>query len=180
MKITAEFNKSTELFTFIQKMGTDAARKGGARGLNEHTEWQRKNAVASMAAITGVPKGYVSGRTRATKARPSPSMVARVVTKAPALSYAKFGRPVWDKSSGGGVTAHGWNKAKTFKGAFWHGGHVLKRTGKERYPLKVYYAPVLSSELATATHTTARQAEVFARHDLKKRVLRHTMVALGL
>jgi len=178
VKITAELHQSSDLVRFLTKLDSPEMAKAGARGLNEHTHEQRRQSIVRMAATTGVPKGHISGVTRVVRAVPGPSMISMVQTEDAAIPLGKFGNPTWSRDDAG-AQATAWNVRRTFPGSFLAKGHVMVRTSKARFPLKILSMAVLANELAKPSRPNVPAAEKFVALDLEKRVLRHVLRALG-
>lgn len=187
---SAKFHQSAEIKRFLRDLGTDGIQEPAARGLTEHAHEQKRQSVVRIAAYTGVPAKRVRSKTVVKSARPGPAMTATVTTADQAISLAQYGRPVWrrDRSPGwrggsvssmSGVEATGWNVRRQFPGTFLAKGLVLRRTGDDRYPLKVLSMAVLANELAKPSRPNVPAAEKFAQMDLEKRVTRHIVRSLG-
>lgn len=179
-----------QLIAFLGKIGGPEMQVAAARGLNEHTKEQRRQAVTTMTRMTGLPKGRVSGVTRTINAKPGPSMESKVRVADRAIGLHEYGSPSWVRdlspkggkgavSSMAGAEASGWNRRKVYKGTFVAKGKVFVRKSEGRYPLKMLSGPVLANELSHMKKSTAPGAVKYANLDLERRVVRHVMLALG-
>ena len=178
------------LLAFLGKVGGPEMQVAAARGLNEHTKEQRRQAVVSMTRITAIPSGRIGGVTRTINAKPGPFMESKVQVRDRAIGLHEYGNPVWVRdlspkggkgavSSMAGAEASGWNRRKVYRGTFVAKGKVFVRKSDGRYPLKMLSGPVLANELAHMKKSTAPGAVKYANLDLERRVLRHVMLALG-
>lgn len=190
MQVTAQLDRNSEIFTFLRKLEGPAIQKAAARGLNEHADEQRRQAVTTMSAKTGLPKGRVSGVTKVIRAGGGSSMTAMVRVADRAIGLHEYGAPSWNRdlspkggkgavSSSAGAEATGWNRRKVYKGTFVAKGKVFLRKGDGRFPLKMLSGPVLANELSDLKKSTAPGAQRYAAMDLERRVIRHVQVALG-
>ncbi len=176
--IDAVFHQATGFEMMIKSLQSPELRIAAARGLNEHAAEQRRMSITRIAASTGVPKGRVSGGTIVIKASPSGSMTAIVRNADRAVMLAEYGNPAWVRTSAG-AQATAWNVRRTFPHAFIANGHVVVRTTKSRYPLKVLSAAVLANELAKPSRPNVPAAQAYVTRDLEKRVLKHVLKVIG-
>ncbi|WP_395175503.1 hypothetical protein [Roseibium alexandrii] len=192
MRVSGKLERSRELKSFLQNLDSPKLQAAGARGLNEHTEEQRRQSTTRIAAYTGVPIARVRGKTRIKKARAGADMAATVITADVAIPLSEYGSPVWVRdmkpgwrggrvSSMAGAEATGWNVRRIFAGTWVAKGQVYRRedpNDPRSRPVRLYGA-VLANELAKPTRPNVPAAEKFARLDLEKRVTRHVIRALG-
>ncbi|TVR06641.1 MAG: hypothetical protein EA385_15090 [Salinarimonadaceae bacterium] len=191
MRVRVEIDRNSEIFRFVARLDSPMMRQAAAQGLNEHAQEQRRQAVTSMVRMTGVPRGRVSSVTKVARARPAHTMEARVTVADKAIGLHEYGAPSWVRdltpgwrggavSSMRGAEATGWNRRKTYSGAFVAKGKVFIRKSDGRHPLKMLSGPVLANELADKGKSTAPGAIRYAEMDMTRRVLRHVGIALGL
>lgn len=155
MKITAELRQSPDLPRFLTKLKSPDMQIAAARGLNEHTDEQRKQSIVRMVATTGVSQTHVSRMTRVIRAAPSASMAAMVQTQDSAIAV-KYGASAWSGSQTG-APATAWRRA-AFKGQ----------------------ELVLANELADPSRPNVPAAEKSAALDLEKRVVRYVLRTFGI
>jgi hypothetical protein len=182
MKFSADASRIVTIADMAVKLGGDAIQQAARLGLNEHTREQRRQSIVRVSAFTGVPQGYVSGKTTVRPAAGGAVMESAVVTKAQPMNIAKFGAASWTRAMPG-AQATGWNKRQTFKGSFIRNGVVLIRTSGKRNPVRGIYGPSLANELVRRDWKSATpnplMAERFAATDLSARILRILSVKLG-
>lgn len=192
MKIEAEFHHSRELKAFVTKLGGAGIQRAASLGLNEHAAEQRRQAVTTISAYTGVPRGRISGKMRVIKAKAGPNMEAKVRTVDTAIPLAEYGNPIWtrnlnpmaDGKRGGpvssmtGAEATGWNVRRQFRHAFVAGGQVVVRR-KSGKGIKVLSMAVPANELAKSSRPNVQAAEAYAAINMERRILRHVVRALG-
>lgn len=178
MTIKVEYRRSKEFRGIVKKMSSPVMQQAGARGLNEHAKEQQRQATLRMSKGTGVPRSRFSSKTRVIKASPGKVMLAKVVNNDVAVSLAEYGNPVWNRSMPGVQATM--NRTKIYKGSFMAKGQIYVRKSKERYPLKMLSHIVPANELVNEGRSNAAGADRFARLDLEKRVLRHTLRAIGV
>ena len=191
MRVTGQLDRSSNIFQLIARLEGGHVQIAAARGLNEHADEQRRQAVTVMTAKTGLPKGRVASVTRTVRAVPGASMEAMVRVTDRAIGLHEYGAPTWARdlspkpgrgavSSMRGAEATGWNRRKTYTGSFVAKGKVIIRTSDDRFPLKMLSGPVLANELTDMKKSTAPGAQRLAGMDMERRVMRHMQVALGL
>ena len=182
VKLTVDAKRLDTLTALMSGIGDGRIQHAAALGLNEHAGEQRRQSVVRVSSFTGIPVGYVGGKTRVRPAAPAPVMDARVVTRDAAFNIAKFGGASWNRSMSG-AQATGWNVRRIYPGSFMAKGKVLRRKGEARYPLKAIWGPVLANELVRRDWKSAVpnpvMAERYMQADLAQRVLRITAVKLG-
>lgn len=190
MQVTAQLDRNSDIFTFLRKLEGPVIQRAAARGLNEHTDEQRRQAVTTMAGKTGLPKGRVASVTKTISASGGASMVSMVRVADRAIGLHEYGQPRWTRdlspkggrgavSTMSGAEATGWNRRKVYPGTFVAKGKVFLRKGDGRFPLKMLSGPVLANELSDLKKSTAPGAQRYAAMDLERRVIRHVQVARG-
>lgn len=178
MKVQPRIHYDKELGVFLRKLGSPAMQVAAARGLNEHAEEQRRQSVTSITSSTGVPKARIGGKMRVRKAAPGPVMQAEVRVSDTAIPLAEYGNPVWNRTMPGVQATM--NRTTIYKGTFLAKGQILRRTSKERYPLKALSHIVPANELAKPDRPNVAGRLSYARLDLEKRVTRHVLRAIGV
>lgn len=179
-RVVATWRKDTGLDQFLKKLAGPGIEQAASVGLNEHAKEQRRMSIVRITAFTGVPKGRVSGTMKVIPSVPGPAMMASVVTSDPAIGLHEYGNPSWSQGTPVGASATAWNVRRQFPGAFYHGGPVLVRKGKDRYPLKVLSSAVLANELAKPSRPNVPAAEAYVAVDLLRRVNQQIVRFLGV
>jgi len=150
-----------------------AMRKGTRRAISRTLTTARKEASQAIRNDLALKAGDIKDRI---DKEILDSFEGRLVIKDRRLELAKFGRPAMVKRRGGrpgGVTVKVYKKKgrQFYPGAFIAKGrksgrfHVLKREGRERFPIRIMYGPSITNTVNRHLDVIVGKTEpVFARN----------------
>lgn len=182
LKIQVDTSRMAALTAVIAKLeNTPAVRAAMARGLNEHLDRQKRDTVTTVAAQTGLSRGYVDGETSVRRAS-SGSLEGAVKMEGPAVLAGEHTSRSWSRSAAGAT--HGDWPSYTRKGGlmehtFMAYGHIVRRVGKGRGPIQAIWGPVPPNEMLRKDMPNYPRAEKDVSTDLAPRVLRAVQFELG-
>ena len=179
--ITWEYDKGSKraLAQLSANLGnTPGIRRGMSRAMGEHLRLQERQAVTLLSSQTSLPGGRVGGAVRVRHS--SSALVGRLQVRDESVPLGELTSRSWSREAPG-ATAGDW-AGRTYPGTFTvqrYGGRIYKRAGKERFPIKKVWGPLLPNELLRADMPTRPAMERLVETDLVPRVLRHVVKVIA-
>ena len=123
-------------------LGSGKAKMVMSRAINHEGRKGYTQVKCVLVKQTGIKYGKIGSAVKNINSTPG-NLNFIIEAKGEETSLSLFGA----KQGKRGVSAAPWGKRRVFKSTFMRKGHVLRRVGKERYPIELLWGPNIAREI---------------------------------